>query len=74
MIPKAVSLFLIKKKLDRNIRKLYKLKKGSDCGGSFLVKCIFPTKISNQERKVKTLWSKYKELMKGECMARPAPP
>lgn len=67
MIPKAVSLFLIKRRLDTNIRKLYKLKKGSGCGGSFLAKCIFPTKITNQDRKVRTLWSRYKELMKGGC-------
>lgn len=74
MMLKEVNLFLIKKRVDRNIRKLYNLKKGSNCGGSFVAKCIFPAKISNQERKVRTLWSRYKELMKGECMARPVPP
>jgi hypothetical protein len=74
MMLKEVNLFLIKKRLDRNIRKLYNLKKGSDCGGSSLAKCTFPAKISNQERRVRALWSKYKELMKGGCMARPVPP
>jgi hypothetical protein len=74
MILKEVNLFFIKKRLDRNILKLYNLKKGSDCAGSFVAKCIFPAKISNQERKVRTLWSRYKELMKGKCKARPAPP
>ena len=71
MIPQAISLFLIKKRLDRNIRKLYRLKKGSECAGSFLTKCIFPAKISNQDRKVRTLWARYKELTKSECTARP---
>ena len=42
IIPQKVSLFLMKKRGKRNIRKLYKLKKGSECGGRFLTKCIFP--------------------------------
>ncbi len=71
MIFQAISLLLIKNRLDRNIRKLYKLKKGHGCGGSFIARCVFPAKISAQEGKVRNLWSKYKELMKDRCAAKP---